>query len=282
MFEAMQAIIQALISLNLAFNGAGGIFNTLMNMEIPDVVESAVTAAGVSLATTFLAMELFSKMAEFRVERIEDAIRIAMKLVVCKIILENTATISKGIYQMFGGLGKEHFGGSVSSFITKIIGALNRGSAELVNEIDKNAFKSFMNMGSVLEWLGYVAIFAIVFALLCSLAFTIIGVVFEVAIHQAMAPVALSTLVNDTARSTGISFIKSYSAVCLQFLVIKVIFKVGAGLNETLNSLFDLSIISEGTLFRSTLLCLPSVLGLFMVIAAVKKSGEITKRLLGA
>ena len=157
---------------------------------------------GVSLASLFFALEAFSQMAQFRFERIEDAIRLGLKLVVAKIIIENSSTIAGGIYELF-------FQGAARDSITN-------GMADLSSQLSGSIPSSLLlNDGGTLGILFVIdAIFLViaiivVFVLLSMIAIQICGIVFEIAIHMACAPIALSTLCNDTARSTGISFIKS-------------------------------------------------------------------------
>ena len=95
-------------------SGIGGVvlsFKELINniLNIPlsesDVVASAVTSAGVSLTSLFLCMEFFSQITSKWFERMEDAIQLGIKLVVAKIIIENSSSIVGGISGYFRKLG---------------------------------------------------------------------------------------------------------------------------------------------------------------------------------
>jgi hypothetical protein len=100
-----------------------------------------------------------------------------------------------------------------------------------------------------------------------------------------VAPIALSTLVNDTTRSTGISFIKSYSAVCLQLTLISVCINVysaiATALNAQIEALFGDSLIAVN-IFGQLINALVPLLLFVCLSTAIKKSGDITKRMLGA
>jgi hypothetical protein len=122
--------------------------------------------------------------------------------------------------------------------------------------------------------------------MLCSLAITIAGIYFEVNIHVVLAPLALSTLVNDTTRSTGISFIKSYAATCLQLTIIGVcttafIYLRDGIFTPALNAAMSVLtlIMPEFANFINVMLTL---LMFVCFITAVKKSGDLTKRMFGA
>lgn len=243
----------------------GGILDNISLSE-SDVVTSAVTSAGVSLTTLFLCMEFFSQMTSKWFERIEDAIQLGIKLVVAKIIIENSSSIIGGINKYFLGLGSA----SVDNGFDAIIGSLSNMAIP-----DEGGL---LGIGYVLLTLMLYVIWAIVAIILIMLTIEILGIVFEIGIHMAVGPIALSTLCNSTFRSTGLSFIKSYSAVCLQTTVIGAICKVYAKYATSINLT---NLPTTGILATTVSFCTP-LLGLAVLCVTIKKSSDITKRLFGA
>lgn len=229
---------------------------------------AAITAVGVSLTSLFFCMEMFSQLAEFRMERMEDAIRIAMKFVVAKVVIENSSAIVKGISGIFyktTSLYLFEISNNISAAISGITIAEKSGG--------------LLGIAYLLLFLGIVGIGIILLVFLLKIAITIIGISFEMGIHQAIAPIALSTLCNSTARSTGIAFIKSYSAVSLQLTVIAAIFKVFIVVRETIIKITingdTLGIFSCFINFVPTLICV------IALSKAVKAATELTKRMFG-
>lgn len=76
-----------------------------INIYDANIVTTGIESAALSLAGLFLAMEMISMISEFRFERIEDAIRLWIKLLFAKIIIENSSNIIGSIYDLFKGLG---------------------------------------------------------------------------------------------------------------------------------------------------------------------------------
>lgn len=235
----------------------------------------AIVSVGVALTSLFFCLEMFSQLAQFRVERMEDAIRIAMKFIIAKVIIENTDGISQGIYQLF----------SLSS-----TGGLKDACKGIGNMIGAIALES--GVGGLLG-IGYLLLFVAI-AMLCSLLaieifkiiISIVGVFFEIAIHQAVAPIALSTLCNDLARPTGIAFIKSYACACLQMTVMTTICSVFTSITSHLITIdleselnksgISLGIFSHCIRFIAPLLCVVAL------SKAIKISSDLTKRMFGA
>lgn len=81
---------------------------------------TAVTSAAVSLTGLFLLMEMFSQITSKWFERIEDAIQFGIKLIVAKIIIENSSSIIGGIYDFFRDLGKISLQEGINEISSKI------------------------------------------------------------------------------------------------------------------------------------------------------------------
>ena len=71
-----------------------------INIYDANIVTTGIESAALSLAGLFLAMEMISMISEFRFERIEDAIRLWIKLLFAKIIIENSSNIIGSIYDL--------------------------------------------------------------------------------------------------------------------------------------------------------------------------------------
>mgnify|MGYP006926375998 FL=1 len=98
----------------------------------------------------------------------------------------------------------------------------------------------------------------------------IIGRMFELAVYTLVAPIPLSTLACDGLQDVGKNFLKSYAAVCIQAIVLIIMFLAYNAVSELLIPVFN---ILDG--FKAIIMCL--VLGL-----SVMQSGQWAKRICGA
>jgi hypothetical protein len=249
------------------------IFNSLFSYDMTITANSAITTAAVSLATLFFVMQFFSELAAFRMDRIEEAIRLAMKVIVAKIILENSTAITDMIYDMFWGLSADSFTLSLATLSSNM------------NELTMPGEPGLFGINHILSFV-FIALpsFVITVIMLASIAITIAGIFFEVQIHVAIAPLALSTLVNETTRGTGISFIKSYVATCLQLTIIGLCVQVYTYLNIRITSAVDELDSALSTLlpeYASLVNCVITLLMFICFVTAIKKSGDLTRRMFG-
>ena len=265
-----EEMLNALAGVIDLFNG---IINSLFNIPLSEseIVDSAVTSAGVSLTSLFLLMEFFSQITSKWFERMEDAIQLGIKMIVAKIIIENSSLIVGGICSFFRELGTA----SIDSGLTTVKSTL----PSMALPPDGGAF----GLGYAAVTLAMYAIIIVAVIMFVMVSIEVAGIVFEIGIHMAVGPIALSTLCNSTFRSTGLSYIKSLSAVCLQTTVIGAIFTVYAKVAAFLNMDLGGAILNNtdglaGLVFGY----FGPLIGLAILCITVKKSSDITKRMFGA
>ncbi|MDR0991408.1 MAG: hypothetical protein LBL87_00720 [Ruminococcus sp.] len=260
---------------------AGTFVYRIAQINVSDTISAGLTTAGTALTTCFFAMAVFSDLAMFRVERIEEAIRVAMKFVIAKIIIENTTGIMTSIKGMFfDTLGAQEINYAFSKFGNETLGVFLSANGETA-AIEPGLFG--LNFIVIMIFLG-TPVLLISAICLFSVVFTIAGNLFEMGIHIAISPIAFSTLVNEMTRQTGITFIKSYAAVCLQLFVISVITQLYPIISEQAAAVvagFEPP-GSEFSFVWSVNTLLVPLLMLICFSTAIKKSGDITKRMLGA
>lgn len=93
--------------------GFGQVIDTLVNFDATGNASTAITvfkAVGAALTTLFLCMEVFSYCSAIDFNGgIEGALKVAMKLVVCQLIVQNVNNISGLVAGLFKGLAKESY-----------------------------------------------------------------------------------------------------------------------------------------------------------------------------
>ena len=193
-----------------------------------------------------------------------------MKLVVSQLIVQNTGKIVGAISGLFKSVSltsySEAFSGLSDSFRTAATAStFDPGILDL----------NYLCMSFIM-----LLLVALLFVMFSLIVLSMLGVVFETGILVAISPVALSTLVNSQARQTGISFIKNFAAVSMQWGVLSVIFMTYNKISSSLTLDFASGLAEDGLLIHIMQFATP-LLSVIMLAVSVAKAGEITKRALG-
>ena len=253
-------------------DGFANVIQTISGFDATTSMGTAINvfeAAGTALLTLFFAMEAFTYCANIDFHGgIEGAIRIAMKLVVSALIVQNVDNIVGAV----SGLLKQtvDFSSSFSNISSSF------AAAATANTIDPGTlYINYICMSFIL-----LILIILMFVMYSLIVVSMLGVVFETAILTAISPVALSTLVNSQARSTGISFIKNFAAVSMQWGVLAICFEAFNAISNNLTLVFASGLAGDGLLANIMQYATP-VLCVIMLAVTVSKASEITKRALG-
>lgn len=253
-------------------DGFANVIQTISGFDATTSMGTAINvfeAAGTALLTLFFAMEAFTYCANIDFHGgIEGAIRIAMKLVVSALIVQNVDNIVGAV----SGLLKQNV--DFSSAFSNISSSF--AAAATANTIDPGTLDiNYICMSFIL-----LILIILMFVMYSLIVVSMLGVVFETAILTAISPVALSTLVNSQARSTGISFIKNFAAVSMQWGVLAICFEAFNAISNNLTLDFASGLAGDGLLANIMQYATP-VLCVIMLAVTVSKASEITKRALG-
>lgn len=253
-------------------DGFANVIQTISGFDATTSMGTAINvfeAAGTALLTLFFAMEAFTYCANIDFHGgIEGAIRIAMKLVVSALIVKNVDNIVGAV----SGLLKQSV--DFSSAFSNISSSF--AAAATANTIDPGTLDiNYICMSFIL-----LILIILMFVMYSLIVVSMLGVVFETDILTAISPVALSTLVNSQARSTGISFIKNFAAVSMQWGVLAICFEAFNTISISLTLDFASGLAGDGLLANIMQYATP-VLCVIMLAITVSKASEITKRALG-
>ena len=265
-FEAAVSVIES------EAEGFAGVLDTMVSFDVASQCGAALdvfTAAGSALLTLFFCMEVFTYCAAIDFNGgIEGALRIAMKLIVSQLILQNTGKIVGAVSELFRSVTCDSYSTAFSGIATAFSTAAEAG------EMDGGVLDiNYICMGVLLF-----LVVAVLFILFSLIVITMLGVVFETGVLIAISPVALSTLVNSQARSTGIAFIKNYAAVSMQWGVLSVCFLIYTQISNGLVLNFA---DTAGTMLGHIMRFATPLLSVIMLAVMVSKASEITKRALG-
>lgn len=222
--------------------------------EIVTNVFAVILPIGFTLATLFFFIDFLNKAIMMDFVKMENVVKPLFKLVVCKLVMENSLQLLTGIMKAFlaitnsiGGIGN----GSMSSLINL------QPIQEHIEQLD-----FWGVLGYTLELLPVGLLMIIAKYIIMAVAYARL---LQLCLYTALAPIPLSTMAGETTHDIAKSFIGKYAAVCLQGALILVCCALYYGL---------LSFIFEGQAGIFPLVVSTIVLA-FMII----KSGSFAKDL---
>ena len=263
MFEELVALIQK------EADGFAAVLDKMVSFDVVSECGTAIdifTAAGTALMTLFLCMEVFTYCAAIDFNGgIEGALRVAMKMVVSAMIVQNTSKIVGAVSGLFKSVSLTSYSEAFSGIASSFSAASTAGDVE----------------GGVLD-INYICMSFLLILLVAVLFIMVsmLGVVFETGILVAISPVALATLVNLQARSAGIAFIKNFAAVSMQWGVLSICFMAYNKVSTGMVLDFAAGMSNKGLLIHIMQYSTP-LLSVIILAVTVSKASEITKRALG-
>lgn len=261
-------------------NAAAAQFSTTSNTEF-----NVFTTIGTTLMAFLFTIEMCSTAMGFHFEDIHEAARFLFKAIIYKIIVENSSNIVGGTIGLFSdtftSLGKQFE--SVSTNL-KNLGANLKKATVAPAAPNGNKFwtaidDGLLGINKAFVALGIIILTVIVFILIVKIAISVAGLIFEIGIHIAVAPLATATLVYHETRSLGINYIKSLVGVCATIGVYGICFNI----YSTLYSSIESAIIptNEINAFAGGSLLIAPIVSLFLLSVAVKNAGNVVQRALG-
>lgn len=245
-------------------------------METGNKTATIISSTATTIATLLVVIELCSQAMGFHFDDINDAVRFAFKVVVFKIIIENSSRIVNMVYGMF--MHTTAWFGVTRGFVD--VKTRFATSAEtIIKGYDNLSDDSFLEIKKF--FIGVIFVFAaIIVVVLCIMIIAnIAGLIFELCINIAIAPAPIATLVNSQTRSIGINFIKSFSGNCLTLTMYQICFTVYKELATNIQSSFG-TLISNGSDFSAIGIIVPEIVGLLLLSVAVKNVGTMINKVL--
>lgn len=250
--------------------------------ELMANVSEIVVGVALPLCTLFFLLEFFKKSTDLQWIKWENIFLFMIKVIFAKIVLENSMEIMEWIYTVFNNLAIR---------VNTVLGVGGSGFLEVRSKADDpmrwdacrfflteeeiNFYRDdggFWGLSRLLKIIELMPSIWIAQGVMMITGVIVFARVFEVMVYTMVAPIPLSSFSNEEHRQIGISFIKGYAAVCLQALMIVVMFAAFAALGNELDKLQDsYASGSWGILLRVILLGM----GVF-------KSGSWSKKLCGA
>lgn len=239
-------------------------------------VATAINGIGAGLVTFFMVLEIITYC--FNVDfhaGFESAMKIGVKTVLMYIIVENCMSASNAVIGVFKLNNTLNFNASFSTV------------ADPLRDMFNNITFSDNFIMKMIEPFAYgiilVLLFLVLTVLFSMIIVSLIGIIMETTILTTIAPVACATLVNSQVRQTGISALKNLAAISLQWSVIALSFTVYNEVATAVNDANFDSINAGGVgVLEQILVFVPPLLCMVGLATMISKSGEITRRALGA
>ena len=153
--------------------------------------------------------------------------------------------------------------------IAETLGETNYGFLSSFNTdaiIAQPAYAGFLNLNYLMKYLEAMPTFLILMGACWVINLILIGRLFEIFVYTVISPIPLASLAGEGWHDSAKAFIKSYAAVCLQGLVVIVMFYAFSQVAELLGGTDSMGI---------TITALALALG-------VAKSGQWARQAVGA
>ena len=199
------AEVWKLLTISPASFKGGGIWKVILT------VNGAMQAIGLALVVLFFLVGMMKTSSSLdEVKRPEHALKLFLRFAISKGVVTYGLELMMAIFQIIQG---------VTSKIMTSSGITKTGKTTLPKEMikaieDCGVFESIPLWAITLIGSLFITVLSFIIIL------TVYGRFFKIYMYTAIAPIPLSTFAGQPTQSVGISFLKSYAAVCLEGAII--------------------------------------------------------------
>ena len=240
----------------------GSIWNVMLG------VHGAVKAIGIALLVLFFVMGVMKTCGSFaEVKRPEQALKLFIRFAIAKGVVTYGLEPMMALFQIVQGV------------ISTIMGAAGFSAPqdtilppEIITAVEECGFFESIPLWAV-TLIGSLFITVLSFVMIM----TVYGRFFRMYLYTAIAPVPLATFAGEPSQSVGISFIKSYAAVCLEGAIIVlacIIFAVFAATPPVVDT--DAAAVSMVWSYVGEL-----IFNMLVLVGAVKMSDRVVREMMG-
>lgn len=183
----------------------GSIWNVMVN------IHGAVQAVGLALVVLFFVVGMMKTCGSFAdLKRPEVAVKVFVRFAIAKAAVTHGLELMNALFSIAQGL------------VSTIISAAGLGSAEeailpteIITAVEECGFFESIPLWAV-TLIGGLLITVLSFVMIM----TVYGRFFKLYLYTAVAPVPMAAFAGTPTQNIGISFLKSYAAVCLEGAII--------------------------------------------------------------
>lgn len=244
-----------------SFKG-GGIWKVILS------INGAMQAIGLALLVLFFLVGVVKTSASLTdVKRPEHALKLFIRFAIAKGVITYGLELMMAVFQIIQGV------------VSKIMRTAGIGQAakttlpkEMIDAIEDCGFFESIPLWAV-TLIGSLFITILSFVIIM----TVYGRFFKLYMYTAIAPIPLSTFAGQPTQSVGISFIKSYAAVCLEGAIIVlacVIFSLFASTPPVVDP--DAAATAMAWKYIGEL-----IFNMLVLVGSVKMSDRIVREMMG-
>ena len=244
-----------------AFKG-GSIWNVMQG------IHGAVQAVGLALLVLIFVVGVMKTCGSFaEIKRPEQALKLFIRFALAKGLVTYGLELMMALFQIVQGL------------ISTIMGAAGFGAPqetilpqEIINAIEECGFLESVPLWAV-TLIGSLFITVLSFVMVM----TVYGRFFKLYLYTAIAPVPLATFAGEPTQSVGVSFLKSYAAVCLEGAIIVlgcIIFSVFASTPPVIDP--DAAAVSMVWSYVGEL-----IFNMLVLVGTVKMADRVVREIMG-
>lgn len=270
---------------------------------VDERIKSAVSATSLTLCVLFFLIDFFRKSMDLQWVKWENVLMFFTKLFIAKVFVENAEGVLNIILKGFGSITKSanlQFTEMIPRYATAGTG-VTWGPYTLADTNGNNkpdVFEFFLSPSdypNVFDCKGtgwfdispmFLKIQVTLLGLLLQVLMVIVVVIviarmFEITVYTIVSPIPLSTLACDGLSDVGKGFLKSYTAVCLQALMLIVMFFAYKAMDSTILSNLVSGAQGSGAA-GNVIVSWLGFIKVFALAAGVLQSGAWAKRICGA
>lgn len=236
--------------------------------EVIVSIHGALQAVGYALLVLFFVVGMVKTCGSFaEVKKPEHAVRIFIRFALAKGVITYGMELMMALFDIVQGI------------TGTIMGAAGLGEAEetilpeeIITAVEECGFLESIPLWAV-TLIGSLFITVLSFIMILS----VYGRFFRLYLYTAIAPVPLATFAGEPSQSVGISFMKSYAAVCLEGAIIVlacVIFSVFAASPPAVNG--EVSAVTMVWSYIGEL-----IFSMLVLVGAVKMSDRVVREMMG-
>ena len=231
-------------------------------------IHSTVQAIGIALLVLFFLtgiMRTFGSLAE--IKRPEQAVQLFLRFILAKGAVTYGLELMLGIFEIMQGM---------ISAIMQTAGLGSQGNTalpgEMITAIEECGFFESIPLWAV-TLIGSLLITVLSFIMIL----TVYGRFFKLYLYTALAPVPLATFAGSPTQQVGISFLKSYTGVCLEGAIIIlacIIFSLFASAPPSIN--MSVSVVTMVWSYIAEL-----VFNMLVLVGTIKMADHVVKDMMG-
>lgn len=240
----------------------GAIWKVMLN------INGALQAIGLSLLVLFFVVGMLRTCGSItEVKRPEQVIKLFIRFAIAKVLVSEGLDIMLKIFEIVQG---------ITSTIMKTAGISGATKSVLPDAI-VTAVKSTSFLKSIPLWAVTLIGGLVITVLSFIMILTVYGRFFKLYLYTAIAPIPLSSLAGEHTQNIGISFIKSYCAVCLEGVIIVlacIIFSLFASSPPTV----DTSVAAATQVWKYLA---ELIFNMLVLVGTIKMSDRVVKEMMG-